>query len=189
MIYSNENIFVKIANDAFEIIWKTVAWAFVILVVIPLWIIASLISPHLKSSVYVEPIHEFVQDYSHPDRVKWRAANNKLHGAWKVAEIVKSMGAGRTGTEKWEELLDPFYWRRRTDYKIDMETAQFMAKTMNNWGHNVYLELVRKDHRTDIKVDDWDKVEMEWHSFRANNNSESKLTTFYDVIGGWKVLR
>ena len=146
----SENIILKIASDIGEIIFKTAAWAFMIVVVLPVWIFTSyVIHPNIEWDVNPEPIYEFIE--THPKHMEWTQVNKKL---W--------------GTSYTTELLKKETWKNRIPELTENE-AEFMANIMNRWGRDVYARYFRDIELYDYYRTKWDEFMETGEDYMISN--------------------
>ena len=163
----SENIILKIASDIGEIIFKTAAWAFMIVVVLPVWIFTSyVIHPNIEWDVNPEPIYEFIE--THPKHMEWTQVNKKLWGTSYTTEVIQEMKKGKTGIKKWSELLKKETWKNRIPELTENE-AEFMANIMNRWGRDVYARYFRDIELYDYYRTKWDEFMETGEDYMISN--------------------
>jgi hypothetical protein len=151
----SENIILKLADDIGEIIFKTAAWLFMIVVVLPVWLFTTyFIHPNVEFDVNPEPIYKFIE--THPKHMEWTQVNNKLWGTAYTTDALNQMKKGKTGIKKWGELLKKETWKNRIPELTDKE-AEFMANIMNRWGRDVYAAYLGNFDMRDFHTSNWDE--------------------------------
>jgi hypothetical protein len=155
----SENIFIKVANDFFDIIFKTAAWIFMIVVVLPVYLFVTMVvHPNVEYEIgepTIERIHEFIK--THPKHMEWTLANNKLWGTHYTDKVINEMTKGKTGIKKWSELLENHNWKNRIP-ELDWDTATFMADMMKGrYGRDIYASYLGGLDMRDFHTSNWDE--------------------------------
>jgi hypothetical protein len=151
----SENIFIKVANDFFDIIFKTAAWIFMIVVVLPVWLFTTyFIHPNIEFNVNPEPIYKFIE--THPKHTEWMEINNKLWGTVYTTEVLQQMKKGKTGIKKWSELLEKETWKNRIP-ELTWDEASYMVNIMNRWGKDVYASYLGDYSLRDFHTRKWNE--------------------------------
>ena len=155
----SENIILKIASDIGDIIFKTAAWAFMIVVVLPVYLFVTMVvHPNIEYEIgetTIENIHKFIE--THPKHMEWTLVNNKLWGTAYTTDIINEMKKGKTGIKKWSELLENHNWKNRIP-ELDWDTATFMADMMKGrYGRDIYARYLGDLDMRDFHVRKWDE--------------------------------